>query len=70
MNIYDMKKQAEKRDGDKVEGYYKLSEPDGSTLTFHYTADKYVCFQAHVKNSRHATHSAFTKNLMIPSIFS
>jgi hypothetical protein len=36
----DIKEQAEKRDDNKVEGYYKLVETDGTTRTVHYTADK------------------------------
>ena len=56
-HTHDIKEQAEKRDGDKVEGYYKLVEPDGTTRTVHYTADKHNGFNAHVEKSGHATHS-------------
>ena len=52
----DIKEQAEKRDGDKVEGYYMLVEPDGTTRTVHYTADKHTGFRAHVERSGHAVH--------------
>jgi len=57
LHTHDIKEQAEKRDGDKVEGYYKLVEPDGTTRTVHYTADKHNGFNAHVEKSGHATHS-------------
>jgi hypothetical protein len=66
-HTHDIKEQAEKRDGDRVEGYYKLVEPDGTTRTVHYTADKHNGFQANVEKSGHATHSVVTNNLVIPS---
>ena len=55
-HTHDIKEQAEKRDGDNVEGYYKLVEPDGTTRTVHYTADKHNGFNAKVEKSGHATH--------------
>jgi hypothetical protein len=55
---HDIKEQAEKRDGDKVEGYYKLLEADGTTRTVHYTADKHTGFHAQVVRSGHAAHPA------------
>ncbi|PSN33418.1 Cuticle protein 8 [Blattella germanica] len=55
-HTHDIKEQAEKRDGDKVEGYYKLVEPDGTTRTVHYTADHHTGFHAQVVKSGHAVH--------------
>ncbi|XP_021930480.1 cuticle protein 19-like [Zootermopsis nevadensis] len=55
-HTHDIKEQAEKRDGDKVEGYYKLVEPDGTTRTVHYTSDKHTGFHAQVVRSGHAIH--------------
>ncbi|PSN33415.1 Cuticle protein 19 [Blattella germanica] len=55
-HTHDIKEQHEKRDGHKVEGYYKLVEPDGTTRTVHYTADKHTGFHAHVERHGHATH--------------
>ncbi|XP_023720183.1 cuticle protein 19-like [Cryptotermes secundus] len=55
-HTHDNKEQAEKRDGDKVEGYYKLVEPDGTIRTVHYTADKHTGFHAQVVRSGHANH--------------
>ncbi|PNF20646.1 hypothetical protein B7P43_G03035 [Cryptotermes secundus] len=55
-HTHDIKEQAEKRDGHKVEGYYKLLEPDGTTRTVHYTADKHTGFHAQVEKSGHAIH--------------
>jgi hypothetical protein len=52
----DIKEQAEKRDGDRVEGYYRLVEPDGTIRTVHYTADKHIGFNAQVIKSGHAIH--------------
>jgi hypothetical protein len=57
-HTHDIKEQAEKREGDKVEGYYKLLEADGTTRTVHYTADKHTGFQAQVERSGHAVHPA------------
>jgi hypothetical protein len=54
----DIKEQAEKRVGDKVEGYYKLLEADGTTRTVNYRADKHTGFQAQVVRSGHAAHPA------------
>jgi hypothetical protein len=58
----DIKEQAEKRDGDKVEGYYKLVEPDGSTRTVHYTSDKHTGFHAQVVRSGYSIHPVQHKN--------
>ncbi|XP_069705356.1 cuticle protein 19-like [Periplaneta americana] len=66
-HTHDIKEQAEKRDGDKVEGYYKLVEPDGTTRTVHYTADKHNGFNAHVQKSGHASHPQATHHVVIPS---
>ncbi|PSN50760.1 Cuticle protein 8 [Blattella germanica] len=55
-HTHDIKEQHESRDGDKVTGYYKLVEPDGTTRTVHYTADKHNGFTAHVEKSGHAVH--------------
>ncbi|XP_069705574.1 cuticle protein 19-like [Periplaneta americana] len=57
-HTHDIKEQHETRDGDKVEGYYKLVEPDGTTRTVHYTADKHNGFHAHVQKSGYASHPA------------
>jgi hypothetical protein len=57
-HTHDIKEQAEKRVGDKVEGYYKLLEADGTTRTVHYTADKHTGFQAQVVRSGHSIHPA------------
>jgi hypothetical protein len=63
----DIKEQAEKRNGDKVEGYYKLVEPDGTIRTVHYTADKHTGFNAVVEKSGHATHPAqVLKKVVVP----
>jgi hypothetical protein len=63
----DIKEQAEKRDGDKVEGYYKLVEPDGTIRTVRYTADKHTGFHAIVEKSGHATHPATVlKKVVVP----
>ncbi|XP_063709004.1 adult-specific cuticular protein ACP-20-like [Culicoides brevitarsis] len=45
----DIKSQKETRDGDKVQGFYTLVEPDGHRRTVHYTADKHSGFVAEVK---------------------
>ncbi|XP_069705139.1 cuticle protein 19-like [Periplaneta americana] len=55
-HTHDIKEQAEKRDGHKVEGHYMLVEPDGTIRTVHYTADKHTGFHAHVERSGHAVH--------------
>ncbi|XP_063219943.1 cuticle protein 19-like [Bacillus rossius redtenbacheri] len=52
----DVKNQWESRDGDVVKGSYSLVEPDGSTRTVHYTADKHSGFNAVVKKSGHSSH--------------
>ncbi|XP_069669931.1 cuticle protein 19-like [Periplaneta americana] len=66
-HTHDIKEQHETRDGDKVEGYYKLVEPDGTTRTVHYTADKHNGFNAHVQKSGHASHPQATHHVVIPS---
>ena len=63
---HDIKEQAEKRDGDKVEGYYKLVEPDGTTRTVHYTADHHNGFQAHIDISGHAAHPVHERRAEVP----
>ena len=65
-HTHDIKEQAEKRDGDKVEGYYKLVEPDGTTRTVHYTADKNTGFHAHVDVSGRTVHPIHDKKLEVP----
>ncbi|XP_069705136.1 cuticle protein 19-like [Periplaneta americana] len=55
-HTHDIKEQAEKRDGHKVEGHYMLVEPDGTIRIVHYTADKHTGFHAHVERSGHAVH--------------
>lgn len=45
----DIKSQKESRDGDKVQGYYTLVEPDGHRRIVHYTADKHSGFNAKVE---------------------
>jgi hypothetical protein len=55
-HTHDIKEQAEKRDGHKVQGYYKLLEADGTTRTVHYTADHHTGFHAQVEKSGHAVH--------------
>ncbi|XP_069668768.1 cuticle protein 19-like [Periplaneta americana] len=55
-HTHDIKEQAEKRDGHKVEGHYMLVEPDGTIRTVNYNADKHTGFHAHVHRAGHATH--------------
>ncbi|XP_069669396.1 cuticle protein 19-like [Periplaneta americana] len=55
-HTHDIKEQAEKRDGHKVEGHYMLVEPDGTIRTVHYNADKHTGFHAHVHKTGHAVH--------------
>ncbi|KAJ9588164.1 hypothetical protein L9F63_018468 [Diploptera punctata] len=57
-HTHDIKEQAERRNGDKVEGYYRLVEPDGTVRTVHYTADHENGFNAVVQKSGHANHPA------------
>lgn len=45
----DIKSQHEVREGDKVQGYYTLVEPDGHQRTVHYNADKHSGFNAQVE---------------------
>ena len=45
-HTHNIKEQAEKRNGDKVAGYYKLPEADGTTRTVHNTTDKHTGFCA------------------------
>jgi hypothetical protein len=52
----DIKQQAERRVGDKVEGHYSVVEPDGNTRTVQYSADDRNGFNAVVTrhgDSRH-----------------
>lgn len=44
----DIKEQQEKREGDKVVGFYTLIEPDGHRRIVHYEADKHSGFTAKV----------------------
>ncbi|KAE8573275.1 adult-specific cuticular protein ACP-20 [Halyomorpha halys] len=55
-HTYDVKKQAETREGDVVKGYYSLYEPDGTERIVHYTADKHNGFNAVVERKGHAVH--------------
>ncbi|KDR20840.1 cuticle protein 7-like [Zootermopsis nevadensis] len=61
-HTHDIKEQAEKRVGDKVDGYYSLVEPDGTTRTVHYTADDHNGFNAVVSKSGHEVHPATAVN--------
>jgi len=65
-HTHDIKEQYEKRDGDKVEGYYSLVEPDGTTRTVKYSSDKHTGFIAHVERSGHASHPAPVKKVITP----
>jgi hypothetical protein len=65
-HTHDIKEQAEKRIGDKVEGYYSLLEPDGTTRTVKYTSDKHTGFIAHVEKSGHASHPVPVKKVITP----
>jgi hypothetical protein len=65
-HTHDIKEQYEKRVGDKVEGYYSLLEPDGTTRTVKYTSDKHAGFIAHVEKSGHASHPAPVKKVFAP----
>jgi hypothetical protein len=65
-HTHDIKEQAEKRSGDKVEGYYTLLEPDGTTRTVKYTSDKHTGFIAQVEKSGHASHPAPVKKVIAP----
>jgi hypothetical protein len=67
-HTHDIKEQAEKRDGDKVEGYYKLVEPDGTTRTVHYTADKHTGFHAQVDRSGHAIHPVHENKFSVKKV--
>lgn len=52
----DIKEQAERRIGDKVDGHYSVVEPDGTTRTVQYSADDRKGFNAVVTrhgDSRH-----------------
>lgn len=48
----DIKSQHEYRDGDSVEGYYSVMDPDGTLREVHYTSDGYHGFRAVVKRFR------------------
>jgi hypothetical protein len=65
-HTHDIKEQAEKRVGDRVEGYYSLVEPDGTTRTVHYTADKHTGFNAVVTKSGKALHPAAPVRVAVP----
>jgi predicted amidohydrolase len=65
-HTHDIKEQAEKRIGDKVEGYYRLLEPDGTTRTVKYTADHHSGFNAVVTKSGQAVHPATPVKLAVP----
>ncbi|XP_069705121.1 cuticle protein 8-like [Periplaneta americana] len=65
-HTHDIKEQAENRDGDKVSGYYKLVEPDGTTRTVHYSADHHTGFHAQVDRSGHAVHPVYEKKVVVP----
>jgi hypothetical protein len=65
-HTHDIKEQYEKRDGDKVEGYYSLVEPDGTTRTVKYSSDKHTGFIVQVERSGHASHPAPVKKVVIP----
>lgn len=52
----DVKSQWEVRDGDSVKGEYSLLEPDGTTRTVKYTADKHHGFNAVVIKKGKAKH--------------
>ncbi|XP_069669384.1 uncharacterized protein [Periplaneta americana] len=65
-HTHDIKEQAEKRDGDRVEGYYSLLEPDGTTRTVHYTADHHNGFNAVVSKSGHAAHPVTPVKVAVP----
>jgi hypothetical protein len=65
-HTHDIKEQAEKRIGDKVEGYYSLLEPDGTTRTVKYSSDKHTGFIAHVEKSGHASHPVPVKKVIAP----
>ena len=65
-HTHDIKEQAEKRVGDKVEGYYSLVEPDGTKRTVHYTADKHTGFNAVVTKSGHAIHPTAPIKVAVP----
>ncbi|XP_071052775.1 adult-specific cuticular protein ACP-22-like [Onthophagus taurus] len=53
---HDRHEQQEKRDGDRVEGYYSLDEPDGTVRIVHYTADHKNGWNARVERRGHAVH--------------
>ncbi|KAI8429083.1 hypothetical protein MSG28_007643 [Choristoneura fumiferana] len=56
----DIKTQHEQRDGDVVQGFYSLHEPDGSVRDVHYHSDKKTGFHAEVKhNTHHITHPKY-----------
>lgn len=65
-HTHDIKEQAEKRVGDKVEGYYSLLEPDGTTRTVKYSSDKHTGFIAQVEKSGHASHPVPVKKVIAP----
>jgi hypothetical protein len=52
----DVKEQAERRLGDRVDGHYSVVEPDGTSLTVQYTADDRDGFNAIVTRYGDAGH--------------
>ncbi|PSN33403.1 hypothetical protein C0J52_15257 [Blattella germanica] len=65
-HTHDIKEQAERRHGDRVEGHYSLVEPDGTTRTVKYTADHHNGFNAVVTKTGHATHPATPVKVAVP----
>ncbi|KAJ9587132.1 hypothetical protein L9F63_028296, partial [Diploptera punctata] len=55
-HTHDIKEQHEKRDGHKVEGYYKLVEPDGTTVLFTTLLTNTLDSTLRCRGSGHATH--------------
>ncbi|XP_023954681.2 larval cuticle protein A1A [Bicyclus anynana] len=52
----DIKSQHEARDGDHVNGFYSLHEPDGTVRTVHYNVAGHSGFNAQVERTGHSTH--------------
>lgn len=55
-HTHDHKYQHEHRDGDVVKGEYGLDQPDGTSRTVKYHADKKSGFNAEVHYKGHAIH--------------
>jgi hypothetical protein len=66
----DIKEQAERRVGDKVDGHYSVVEPDGTTRTVQYTADDRNGFNAVVTRSGDARHPVTNTQTQGPPGFS